>query len=282
MAQEEFGHTRLLNGILKREFDLEIDPLADERPPAAFASIAFLDHPLESWAELVAANAVVDLALSLVLSSFAGGTFQALARAVPKMLLEERFHAEHAEGWVRLIESESGPSRDALRRALGRALADTRLLRPSGARCGAGPLRRSDGGRRHAQAAALLPPGEADRGSGSRRTRRRGGHVGAGRGGRLEPLGPAPAPDCRRRSGSGHARRAPWDEECRLQVRLRIGVTPRSPGFDPLPALRFHRRRAGGSFGGSLMSRQYYCRACRTVFEWIKWEPGDPAGWLEE
>lgn len=35
-------------------------------------------------------------------------------------------------------------------------------------------------------------------------------------------------------------------------------------------------------FGGSLMSRQYYCRACRTVFEWIKWEPGDPADWLEE
>ena len=125
MAQEEFGHTRLLNGILKREFELEIDPLADERPPAAFASIAFLDHPLGSWAELVAANAVVDLALSLTLSSFAGGSFQALARAVPKMLLEERFHAEHAEGWVRLIESEPGPPRDALRRAIGRALADT-------------------------------------------------------------------------------------------------------------------------------------------------------------
>jgi hypothetical protein len=36
------------------------------------------------------------------------------------------------------------------------------------------------------------------------------------------------------------------------------------------------------AFGGSLMSRQYYCRSCRTVFEWIKWEPADPSGWLEE
>ena len=122
MAQEEFGHTRLLNGILKREFDLEIDPLADERPPDAFASIAFLDHPLESWAELVAANAVVDLALSLVLSSFEGGDFPPLARAVPKMLLEERFHAEHAEGWVRVIESEEAAPREALADALARAL----------------------------------------------------------------------------------------------------------------------------------------------------------------
>ncbi|CAN5833255.1 hypothetical protein BH20GEM1_BH20GEM1_18520 [soil metagenome] len=33
-------------------------------------------------------------------------------------------------------------------------------------------------------------------------------------------------------------------------------------------------------FGGSLMSRQFYCRGCRTVFEWIKWEPGDPSDWL--
>ena len=125
MAQEEFGHTRLLNGILKREFDLEIDPLADLRPPEAFASIAFLDHPLESWAGLVAANSVVDVALSLVLSSFEAGSFQPLARVVPKMLLEERFHAEHADGWVRLVESEGGSAREALRHALSRALRDT-------------------------------------------------------------------------------------------------------------------------------------------------------------
>jgi ring-1,2-phenylacetyl-CoA epoxidase subunit PaaC len=124
MAQEEFGHTRLLNGILKREFELEIDPLADERPPGAFASIAFLDHPLESWAELVAANAVVDLALSLVLSSFEGGDFQPLARAVPKMLIEERFHTDHAEGWVRVIEAGEPAPREALARALARAVRD--------------------------------------------------------------------------------------------------------------------------------------------------------------
>ena len=122
MAQEEFGHTRLLNGILKREFELEIDPLADDRPPGAIASIAFLDHPLGSWTGLVAANAVVDLALSLVLSSFQGGSFQPLARVVPKMLLEERFHAEHAEGWVRLIESRGGHAREALHAALRGAL----------------------------------------------------------------------------------------------------------------------------------------------------------------
>jgi len=34
-------------------------------------------------------------------------------------------------------------------------------------------------------------------------------------------------------------------------------------------------------FGGSLMTRQFYCRGCRTVFEHVKWIPEEEAGdWL--
>ena len=81
MAQEEFGHGRLLNGILKREFELEVDPLNDKRSPEAFASIAFLDRPFESWADVVAANAVVDQALSLALSAFVDSAWEPMAPA---------------------------------------------------------------------------------------------------------------------------------------------------------------------------------------------------------
>ncbi|HET6362047.1 MAG TPA: hypothetical protein VFH11_08315 [Gemmatimonadota bacterium] len=35
------------------------------------------------------------------------------------------------------------------------------------------------------------------------------------------------------------------------------------------------------AFGGSLMSSQFYCRGCRTVFEWVKWESAGPSDWLE-
>lgn len=36
-------------------------------------------------------------------------------------------------------------------------------------------------------------------------------------------------------------------------------------------------------FGSSLMTRQFYCRGCRTVFEWVKWEPEEhPGGWLND
>lgn len=35
-------------------------------------------------------------------------------------------------------------------------------------------------------------------------------------------------------------------------------------------------------FGGSLMTRQFYCHGCRTVFEWVRWEADpDPGSWLE-
>ena len=121
MAQEEFGHARLLNGILKREFGIETDPLSDARSPEELAAIAFLDRPFSGWADVVAANAVVDHALSLELSAFEGG-WEPLARVVPKMLLEEKFHYAHAEGWMRLIEGEGGEARTLLDRSLARAL----------------------------------------------------------------------------------------------------------------------------------------------------------------
>jgi phenylacetate-CoA oxygenase PaaI subunit len=124
MAQEEFGHARLLNGILKREFDLEIDPLNDVRMPAEFASIAFLDRPFESWADVVAANTVVDQALSLAVSAFMNAGYEPLSKVAAKMLMEEKFHHAHAEGWVRLMEGRGGAPRDATRASMARALKD--------------------------------------------------------------------------------------------------------------------------------------------------------------
>ena len=36
------------------------------------------------------------------------------------------------------------------------------------------------------------------------------------------------------------------------------------------------------AFGGSLMTRQLYCRVCRTVFEQVKWDAeARPGSWLD-
>ena len=57
-----------------------------------------------------------------------------------------------------------------------------------------------------------------------------------------------------------------------------------SPGA-PGPAVRCPHCGAtdvelAAAFGGSLMSSQFYCRGCRTVFEWVKWESGASSDWL--
>ena len=62
---------------------------------------------------------------------------------------------------------------------------------------------------------------------------------------------------------------------------------PEDPGRSAERSPSIHCPHCGSSdveleaaFGGSLMSRQFYCRGCHTVFEWVKWEPGDPGSWL--
>ncbi|NIP60288.1 MAG: hypothetical protein GWO00_20930, partial [Gemmatimonadetes bacterium] len=88
MAQDEWGHARLLYAMLK---DLGIDPVPVEhdRPPAEYASIGALDEEMPDWAALVAAICLVDSAIAVVLESFSRGRFEPARGRVPKMLAEE-------------------------------------------------------------------------------------------------------------------------------------------------------------------------------------------------
>ncbi len=62
----------------------------------------------------------------------------------------------------------------------------------------------------------------------------------------------------------------------------------RPPDLDPTPThacphCGSHEVEMEASFGSSLMTQQYYCRGCRTVFEAVKWEAeSDPADWLND
>jgi 1,2-phenylacetyl-CoA epoxidase catalytic subunit len=106
MAQDEWGHARLLYAMLK---DLGIDPVPVEhdRPAEAYASVGALDEPMPDWAALIAAMVVVDGALTSVLASFAEGSYQAARNRVPKMIAEEEFHASLGAAWFnRLAGSE--------------------------------------------------------------------------------------------------------------------------------------------------------------------------------
>ncbi len=122
MGQDELGHARLLHGLLDHFFGLTQEALVENRGGGEFASIAFLDRTFGSWADLVAANALVDLAVTLEIAAFRGSSLGALRRVVDKLIQEEKFHDEHGRAWFQLAAGRSRESRASLVQATRTAL----------------------------------------------------------------------------------------------------------------------------------------------------------------
>ena len=117
MAQDEWGHARLLYALLK-DFGDDVDQLEHGREPAEYRSIDALDTEPTSWAELVAVNSLVDLALTLQLEALAQSAYLPLRQRVQKLIEEESFHAAHGAAWVRRFGSAGGDAHRMMRAAL--------------------------------------------------------------------------------------------------------------------------------------------------------------------
>ena len=116
MAQDEWGHARLLYAMLK---DFGMDPAAveHERTPEEYANPPALDETPQDWAALVAASVVVDGALSVALEGLAEGVYEPARSRVPKMLAEEAFHHDLGMAWFRQLADGSREGRSRLRDA---------------------------------------------------------------------------------------------------------------------------------------------------------------------
>ncbi|HEX6307349.1 MAG TPA: Phenylacetic acid catabolic protein [Longimicrobiales bacterium] len=113
MAQDEWGHARLLYALLK-DFGDDVDRLEHGREPDAYRSIDALDREPASWPELVAVNTFVDLALTLQLEALAQSTYLPLRQRVQKLLEEEKFHGAHGAAWLRRIGRAGTEARQAM------------------------------------------------------------------------------------------------------------------------------------------------------------------------
>lgn len=116
MAQDEIGHARSLYPLLR---DLagesaETEPGTRTR----FDVMPALREPFAGWEEFVAANFLLDTALTLVLESARQSTQPALGQRARRMLEEEPLHWLHGEGWVRRLAAAPGAVPDALAAAL--------------------------------------------------------------------------------------------------------------------------------------------------------------------
>jgi phenylacetate-CoA oxygenase PaaI subunit len=119
MAQDELGHARAIYPLLKTlapTLGAETDP----ETRTAFVALTCLRQPFGGWEDFVAANVLVDNALTLVFEAGKDSTYEPLAGRSRKVLQEERMHTQHGDGWARRMAREAGAARDTQRQALRR------------------------------------------------------------------------------------------------------------------------------------------------------------------
>jgi ring-1,2-phenylacetyl-CoA epoxidase subunit PaaC len=124
MAQDEWGHARLLYALLK-DFDEDADALEHGRQAAEYRNIEVLDTEPQSWPELIAVNALVDTALSVQLEALSTSAYVPLRQRVQKLLDEETFHAAHGVAWFRRMAEAGDAGRTAMSDVVARLLPAT-------------------------------------------------------------------------------------------------------------------------------------------------------------
>lgn len=119
MGLDEIGHSRVLYGCLE---PLGQDPRGPERQsnPASYRNLACTDSAFPSWEHFVAANAVIDNAISVLLRAMLEGSSEVLRTRLRKMLNEERYHLLHGRSWLAQEPADlgTGPLGDAWRESL--------------------------------------------------------------------------------------------------------------------------------------------------------------------
>lgn len=103
IIQDELAHAHIGFRLLG-DLGVDVGELIYERPPEEFRYPYAFDVPLDSWRELVIANAFYDQAGFVLLSDVhASSTFGPWKRALTKVDKEETFHLRHGRTWLRKL-----------------------------------------------------------------------------------------------------------------------------------------------------------------------------------
>lgn len=124
MAQDELGHARALYPLL-RALAPGAGAEADPETRQEFAHLSALAEPFASWPQFVAANFLIDPALTTIFAAAQSSSYEPLAGRSRKVLQEERLHTAHGAGWVRRLAREGGAVRTAIEEALRAVWAET-------------------------------------------------------------------------------------------------------------------------------------------------------------
>lgn len=119
MAQDELGHARAIYPLLRDLTPAGADPKQiDPDTRTDHQQMSVLDSAFGGWPDFVAANFLVDTALSTIFQAALASSFEPLAARSRKVLQEERVHALHGEAWVRRLARGVPAVRAAIETAL--------------------------------------------------------------------------------------------------------------------------------------------------------------------
>jgi ring-1,2-phenylacetyl-CoA epoxidase subunit PaaA len=109
IVQDELAHAHIGYRLLG-DLGVDMDRLIYERPAAQFKYPYAFDVALDSWTELVCANALYDQAGYVLLSDVhESSTFGPWKRALAKVDKEETFHLRHGRTWLKkLVKDPAG------------------------------------------------------------------------------------------------------------------------------------------------------------------------------
>jgi ring-1,2-phenylacetyl-CoA epoxidase subunit PaaA len=112
IIQDELAHAHIGYRLME-DLGVDKEQLIYGRKPEEFKYPYAFDVPLDSWVELVVANAFYDRAGYVLLGDvFKHSTFGPWKRALVKVDREENFHLRHGETWMRkIIEEPNGRER---------------------------------------------------------------------------------------------------------------------------------------------------------------------------
>src|SRR5437868_3533731 len=103
IVQDELAHAHIAYCLLE-DLGVDEDWLIYERHASAWKHPYAFDVPLDSWIELVVANAFYDQAGYVLLSDvYHSTTFGPWKRALAKVDKEETFHLRHGQQWIKRL-----------------------------------------------------------------------------------------------------------------------------------------------------------------------------------
>jgi ring-1,2-phenylacetyl-CoA epoxidase subunit PaaA len=118
IIQDELGHAHIAFRLLE-DLGLDKEYLVYGRKPHEFKNPYGFDQPLESWVELVMANAFFDRAGIVLLGDiFKHTSYGPWRRALAKVDKEELFHLRHGEVWMQRLCKAGGQVKAEVQRAV--------------------------------------------------------------------------------------------------------------------------------------------------------------------